>query len=215
MRAVLFDVDGVLLDSWAGYREVWGRWCALRGVDLELAWAATLGRRPVETVAEVAPYLNPAAEYLVLQQLLADCAAALPAFAAAKPLLDQLPAGAWAVVTSGQRQAVMSRFASAGLPLPAVLVDSDDVTAGKPSPEGFLLAARLLRVDRADCLVVEDAPAGVRAGKAAGMTVLAVASTHDPAELAEADDVRTSLAEATPAVLHWLRPQGTPVARGR
>jgi sugar-phosphatase len=109
----------------------------------------------------------------------------------------------------------MSRFASSGLPLPAVLVDGGDVTDGKPSPEGYLLAARLLRVDAADCLVVEDAPAGVRAGKAAGMTLLAVASTHDPAELAEADDARTSLAEATPAVLQWLRPEGTPVPGGR
>lgn len=109
----------------------------------------------------------------------------------------------------------MSRFASSGLPLPAVLVDGDDVTDGKPSPEGYLLAARQLRVDAADCLVVEDSPAGVRAGKAAGMTVLAVASTHEPAELAEADVVLPSLAEATPAVLQWLRPQGTPVAAGR
>lgn len=215
MRAVLFDVDGVLLDSWAGYREVWGRWCALRGVDLELAWAATHGRRPVETVAEVAPHLSPSAEHRLLQRLLAEATTAFPAFAAAKPLLDQLPAGSWAVVTSGQRQTVVARFASAGLPLPAVLIDGDDVTEGKPSPEGYLLAARLLDTEPADCLVVEDAPAGVRAGKAAVMTVLAVASTHKPAELAEADDVLPSLAEAGPLLLQWLHAKELPGAQHR
>jgi sugar-phosphatase len=72
LRAALFDVDGVLLDSYSGYRQVWSRWCALRDVDLELAWAATHGRRPVETVAEVAPHLAAHDEYLLLQQLLAE-----------------------------------------------------------------------------------------------------------------------------------------------
>jgi sugar-phosphatase len=204
VRGVLFDVDGVLLDSYAGYREVWSRWCALREVDLELAWAATHGRRPVETVAEVAPHLTPEDEYVVLKALLRDVGDLFPAFAEAAPLLHRLPSKSWGVVTSGQRQTVLARFEQQGLPRPSVLVDGDDVSEGKPSPEGYLKAAGLLGVRATDCLVVEDAPAGVRAGKAAGMTVLAVASTHRPDELSSADDVVLCLADAALPVRDWL-----------
>jgi sugar-phosphatase len=204
VRAVLFDVDGVLLDSYSGYREVRSRWCALRDVDLELAWAATHGRRPVETVAEVAPHLIPHDEYLVLQQLLTEVGDCFPAFEAAAPLLRALPKDVSGVVTSGQRAPVLARFAAAGIPEPGVLVDGDDVADGKPSPEGYLLAARRLGARPADCLVLEDAPAGVRAGKSAGMTVLAISSTHLPGELTEADHVAASLAEAGLAVARWL-----------
>lgn len=204
MRAVLFDVDGVLLDSYAGYREVWSRWCALREVDLELTWAATHGRRPIETLAEIAPHLSPEDEYVVLKALLSDVGDLFPAFAGAAPLLHTLPLKSWGVVTSGQRPTVLARFEAHGLPQPPVLVDGDDVTEGKPSPEGYLAAARMLGVRPTDCLVVEDAPAGVQAGKAAGMTVLAIASTHRPEELSDAKDVVLSLADAGQHVRGWL-----------
>lgn len=204
MRAVLFDVDGVLLDSYAGYREVWSRWCALRGLELEATWAVTHGRRPVETVAEVAPHLSPEDEYVVLQRLLAEVGDRFPAFEAAAPLLRTLPPQCWAVVTSGQRSTVLARFRAHGLPQPAVLVDGDDVQQGKPSPAGYLTAAAALGAHAEDCLVVEDAPAGVRAGRAAGMRVLAIASTHRPEELAEADEVVPTLAEAAVPIQQWL-----------
>lgn len=204
MRAVLFDVDGVLLDSYAGYREVWSRWCVLREVDLELAWAATHGRRPVETIAEVAPHLTPDDEYVVLKRLLEEVGDRFPAFEAAAPLLHKLPLNSWAVVTSGQRPTVLARFAAHGLPQPSVFVDGDDVAEGKPSPEGYLKAAELLGVLPADCLVVEDAPAGVRAGKAAGMTVLAIATTHRANELSDADEVVSSLVQAGSRVGDWI-----------
>ena len=204
MRAVLFDVDGVLLDSFAGYREVWSRWCALRGVDRELTWAATHGRRPVDTVAEVAPHLRPEDEYIVLKALLGDVADGFPAFAKAAPLLYSLPVDSWGVVTSGQRGTVLARFKAHGLPQPSVFVDGDDVTEGKPSPQGYLKAARLLGVIPTACLVVEDAPAGVQAGKAAGMTVLAIASTHRPEELSRANHVVPKLADAALLVRRWL-----------
>jgi sugar-phosphatase len=205
VKAVLFDVDGVLLDSYAGYREVWSRWCVLHGVDLELAWAATHGRRPVETIAEVAPHLAPDEEYVVLKGLLAEVGDRFPAFAAAGPLLHSLPPQSWAVVTSGQRPTVLSRFEAHGLPEPSVFVDGNDVAEGKPSPEGYLKAAALLGVRPADCLVVEDAPAGVRAGKAAGMTVLAIASTHGADELSDADEVVPSLVKAGSHIGDWLK----------
>lgn len=204
MRAVLFDVDGVLIDSYDGYREVWSRWCSLRGIDLELAWAATHGRRPVDTVAEVAPHLVPEEEYAVIRGLMADVGDRFPAFPGAAPLLRALPSEAWAVVTSGQRPTVLTRFEEHGLPEPTVFIDSGDVAAGKPSPEGYLKAAALLGVPPAGCLVVEDAPAGVRAGKAAGMTVVAVATTHHLDELADADAAFPSLSQAEPHIRAWL-----------
>lgn len=204
MRAVLFDVDGVLLDSYAGYREVWSRWCVLRGIDRELAWAATHGRRPTETIAEVAPHLTPDDEHVVLQRLLGEVGDRFPAFEAAAPLLRTLPPDSWAVVTSGQRPTVLARFASHDLPRPSVFVDGDDVAEGKPSPEGYLKAAELLGVLPTDCLVVEDAPAGVRAGKAAGMRVLAIASTHRAEQLSAADEVVPSLVQAGPRVHDWI-----------
>lgn len=204
MRVVLFDVDGVLLDSYAGYREVWSRWCLLREIDLEIAWAATHGRRPVETIAEVAPHLSPDEEYVVLKGLLNEVGDRFPPFEAAAPLLHALPSKSWAVVTSGQRSTVLARFEAHGLPDPSVFVDGDDVAEGKPSPEGYLKAAELLGVGPMGCLVVEDAPAGVRAGKAAGMTVLAIASTHSADSLSEADEVVPSLVQAGPHVREWL-----------
>jgi len=204
MRVVLFDVDGVLLDSYAGYCEVWSRWCLLREIDLEIAWAATHGRRPVETIAEVAPHLSPDEEYVVLKGLLNEVGDRFPPFKAAAPLLHALPSKSWAVVTSGQRSTVLARFEAHGLPDPSVFVDGDDVAEGKPSPEGYLKAAELLGVGPMGCLVVEDAPAGVRAGKAAGMTVLAIASTHSADSLSEADEVVPSLVQAGPHVREWL-----------
>lgn len=208
-RAVLFDVDGVLLDSAAGHREVWSRWCALRDVDFELTWTATHGRRPVETVALVAPHLQPDREYRVLTGMLAEVTNEVddvfPPFMGAADLLHALPPGAWGVVTSGQRATILARFEAHGLPRPVVLIDGDAVTAGKPSPQGYLTAARLLDVAPADCLVVEDAPAGVQAGKAAGMTVLAITSTHRGDDLRGADHVTSSLARAALQVKSWLQ----------
>jgi sugar-phosphatase len=197
VRAVLFDVDGVVLDSYAGYRSVWSRWCALRGVDLELAWAATHGRRPTETVAEVAAHLDPQDEYLVLKALLAEAGDVFPAYEAAPALLSALPASGWGVVTSGQRETVLARFEASCIPAPAVLVDGDDVTSGKPSPEGYLKAALLIGAAPEDCLVVEDAPAGVAAGKAAGMTVLALSTTHVRQELSNDQNLWMALGEVT------------------
>lgn len=210
MAAVLFDVDGVLLNSCAGYRGVWSRWCELRGVDFEVAWAATHGRRPVETVAEVAAHLDPREEYLLLRDILAASMDAFPAFPGARPLLVSLPSDLWGVVTSGQRATVLARFVLEGLRAPGVFIDGDDVALGKPAPDGYLQAASRLGVPPDACLVVEDAPAGVLAGKAAGMRVIAIASTHSRSDLNPADHHANSLEEATPFIRAWLT--GPPLA---
>ena len=105
----------------------------------------------------------------------------------AAELLAALPSGSWTVVTSGTRALATGRLAHGGLPIPEQLITADDVERGKPDPQPYLAGAAALGVDPAECLVIEDAPAGIEAGKAAGMTVLAVATTFDEGELAAAD----------------------------
>ncbi len=113
----------------------------------------------------------------------------------AAPLLEALPPGSWGVVTSGTRALATGRLAHGGLPIPERLITADDVERGKPDPQPYLAGAAALGVDPAQCLVVEDAPAGIEAGKAAGMTVLALATTFEVRALAAADYVVGSLAD--------------------
>lgn len=206
MTAILFDVDGVLIDSWMAYRTVWSRWAAFHGLDAEVVWAATHGRRPGETVAEVATYLDPVAERLALDRLVGDAERDFVAFPGATALLAELPAGRWAVVTSGAARPTRHRLARTGLPVPEVLVGGDDVPVGKPDPECFLLAARRLGVAPAAALVVEDSPAGIAAAHAAGMQALAVTTTHTAEQLTGADVVVPDLEAAREHVRRWLRP---------
>ena len=203
-RAVLFDVDGVLLDSYAGYQLVWSQWCLLRAVDFNLTWAATHGRRPTETIAEVAPHLNPHEEYLVLAGMLAEVEDQLELFPAAHRLLPNLTHEVWGLVTSGRRGTVVRRLTAAGLPVPMVVIDGDDVAVGKPDPSCYLAGAARLGVPPGRCLVVEDAPAGIAAGKAAGMCVLAVATTHPLGDLVLADQCVRSLDDAVGWIEAWL-----------
>ncbi|MGW4806506.1 HAD-IA family hydrolase [Kitasatospora sp. NPDC004272] len=207
--AVLFDVDGVLLDSLPAYRRIWTAWAALRALDAEHVWRHTFGRRPEDTVREVAPALDPAAERRVLTGLMhREGDAAFPAADGAAELLTALRPGGWALVTSGVRDPVRRRFALAGLPLPAVQVYGDDVREAKPHPEPYLLAARRLGVDPRRCLVVEDAPAGVAAGAAAGCTVIGLTLSHPPAALPGAALCAPSLRAAGAELARLLGPGG-------
>jgi sugar-phosphatase len=206
---VLFDADGVLVDSHRGYRTVWERWSLLHGLDPVSVWAATHARRPVDTIGDVAPHLDAGAEYARLVEYVAESAGAFPVYPGAAALLGLLPAHRWAVVTSGDAVSVRARMTAGDLPLPAVLVDGHSVSRGKPDPEGYLLAAHRLGVCSSQCLVVEDAPAGVRAGREAGATVLALTTSHDAGQLQQADAVVDSLAQAQPRILAWLA--GAPV----
>jgi sugar-phosphatase len=118
--------------------------------------------------------------------------------------LTGLPAGRWGIVTSAKGDNVRERFRVAGLPAPDVLIDNGAVSTGKPSPEGYLAGAVALGADPPDCLVVEDAPAGITAGVAAGMRVLAVATTHSVAEISDAHAWASSLEVAAPEIRGWL-----------
>ena len=186
VAALLFDCDGVLVDSAASVERAWRRWAAERGLDEDAVVAIAHGRRTEDTLRDLGFSDDLAAEVERLEGAEVADAASVSAFPQAAALLPSLPQEAWAVVTSGTHALVTSRLAAAGLPLPSVLVTAEDVAAGKPDPEGYLEAARRLGRPPADCLVIEDAPAGVQAALAAGMRVVALPTTHPREELAAA-----------------------------
>ncbi|MEM6107097.1 HAD-IA family hydrolase [Mycobacterium sp. 050272] len=193
-KRVLFDIDGTLVDSTATVERSWGTWADEYGVDYDEVLKVCHGRRTEDTVAQfVAPAQRAAAtaRLLALQESAdLDGVLALPG---AHRLLDALPPGHWAAVTSGPRSLMAARLAAARLPAPMLLIGAEDVSFGKPDPESYLKAAAALGFEARECLVVEDAPAGVGAGRAAGAQVLAVTTTHHAAELVDADVVVTDL----------------------
>lgn len=183
--AIVFDLDGVLVDSTALVEQQWRRWASARGLRAEPFLRVCHGRRAVETIRLAAPQLDAEAEVAAFGpgEEGSEAPAAIPPVAGAARLLAALPLWSWGVATSGPRSVAGSRLRRAGLPVPPVLVCAEDVTRGKPSPDAYLKAARDLDVSPADCLVVEDAPAGVEAARAAAMPVIAVTTTHRPDQL--------------------------------
>ncbi|MBF9129656.1 HAD-IA family hydrolase [Plantactinospora sp. S1510] len=193
---VLFDVDGVLLDTVEIYQDIWGTWARRRSLDVAHVLGLMHGRRTEDLLSRVAPQLDVATECAELDGLMRERIELVRPAPTARVLLESLHDRPWAIVTSGNRWSVRLSFESCGLPLPQVQVYGEEVPAGKPSPDCYLMAAERLGISAADCLAVEDAPAGILAAKRAGCTVLAIASTHDPAELGAADMCLPTLAHA-------------------
>ncbi|MFF3752425.1 HAD-IA family hydrolase [Streptomyces sp. NPDC002018] len=178
-RAVLFDLDGVLVDSSPVIDRVWRVWAERHGVPWDVVVPLLPGRRASETVALLAPQLDAVAEGAELERVQAADLAGIRACPGAVELTEELsartPALPWAIVTSGSRGTATSRLRAMGFRIPAVLVTADDVAQGKPAPEGYLSAAEQLGVPPRDCLVVEDAAVGVSAARAAGARVAGIA----------------------------------------
>jgi sugar-phosphatase len=193
--AILFDLDGVLMDSRVCVERHWTRWANSRGIDLALVLAEAHGRRTTDTIRAVAPSLDIEAEARLLEAAEAVDFDGVTTLPGAAELLEALPSGSWTVVTSGTRALATGRLAQGGLPIPPQLITADDVERGKPDPQPYLAGAAVLGLDPAVCLVVEDAPAGIQAGKAAGMTVLTVTTTFEASALMAADYVVASLAD--------------------
>jgi sugar-phosphatase len=145
----------------------------------------------------MAPHLNAEQEGRIREAQEGIDTDGLEVYRAANELLESLPARSWAVVTSGNRLTAATRLKYGGFPTPPILVTAEDVQPGKPDPEGFLLAARRLSVQPEQCVVIEDAPVGIEAARAAGMRVIAVATTHSPQALARADIVAHEIANVT------------------
>jgi sugar-phosphatase len=181
--ALLFDLDGVLIDSSTAIVRNWRAWADRHGIDVTQIMQVMHGVRSVETIRAVAPQLDAAQEaaWLTVREV-ADTDGVVPMPGACQ-LLAALPADSWTIVTSGNADLASARLKAAGLPVPAQIVTADDVTQGKPAPEPYLLGASRLGIVPERCIVVEDAPAGIQAGRSAGMRVLGIVSTHAAAEV--------------------------------
>jgi len=177
--AILFDMDGTLTDSIAAANRVWTRWSLSHGLDPGKVLPIIHGVRSGDTIRRLnVPGLDVEKETEVVKQAEIDDVEGVVAIKGAPAFLEALPPDRWAVVTSAPRELALRRFAAAGLPVPRVLVSAEDVTRGKPAPDGFLQAARLLDVAADKCLVFEDTAAGVAAAEAAGAAVVVVNATH-------------------------------------
>jgi sugar-phosphatase len=185
VRGILFDSDGVLIDSTAAVEATWRAFAGWYGLPAAELLATVHGRRSQDVIESYADRLPVSADE-ALRRLLADAvggAATMSVLPGAARVLAGLPPRGWAVVTSGTRQVASARLAAAGLPEPPVLITAEDVPAGKPDPAPYRLAATRLGLDPADCLAIEDAPAGLASARAAGCRTLALLTTHRAEDL--------------------------------
>lgn len=178
-RALLFDMDGTLVDSTAVVERQWKIWGDRHGIPLSQILDLSHGRPSLETIRLLAPHLpDPEAEADEHHRREELDTEGIIAVAGAHELIAQLQDHQWAVVTSAPRALALIRIRAAGLPDPPLLVSADIISRGKPDPEGYLLAAAQLNVDPADCLVFEDTPVGLEAARRAGMPAIALATTY-------------------------------------
>jgi sugar-phosphatase len=203
-RGILFDMDGVLISSTGADERCWLQWAKHHGMEGTFSLQSTHGRRGIDTLQALRPDLDAAVELRRLEDYDAEDYSGLIILPGVEKLLASLSAGSWTIVTSATTRLLEGRLQHAGLPIPKVLVPAERVAQGKPHPEPYLTGAKLLRLAPADCLVIEDSPAGVASGKAAGCRVLAVLSSHALAQLPGADWYIASLEQVTAA----LQPDG-------
>ena len=190
--AILCDLDGVLVDSGDAVEAVWRDWATEQGLDGEAVARASHGVPTREVIAAVAPHLAAAEEAARVERL--HAATGGEALPGAADLLALAPSASVAVVTSGSHELASARLRAAGLAAPVIVVTADAVRRGKPAPDAYLVAAQALGADPADCVVIEDSPAGIAAGRAAQMTVWAVTTTHDADDLESAHRIEADLA---------------------
>lgn len=190
-KALLFDLDGVLADTTALVEATWAEWAESRGLDAGLS-ARVHGRPTAEIIGDIAPGLDPTQEAREIESSQERQIPTVSPVDGALELVASLPAGSWAVVTSGTRAQAAARLAAIGLEPPEVVITSEDIAAGKPDPEPYLTAAARLGATPEQCVVFEDAPAGIESGRAAGMTTIGLTTTMGPELLGGADHVVAS-----------------------
>ncbi|MFZ0480896.1 MAG: HAD family hydrolase [Terriglobales bacterium] len=184
--AMLFDLDGVLIDSTPAVARVWSRWAIAHGFDPEEVVKMAHGRPSRTTIGEFLPNADIQKEDREVERMEMADLDGVVLLPGALRLLESLPADRWTIATSCTRALAEVRLRAAGLPIPKTMVTSSDVKIGKPDPEPYLKAAAMLNRAASDCVVVEDAPAGIRAGKAAGARVIAFLTTSESGELQSA-----------------------------
>jgi mannitol-1-/sugar-/sorbitol-6-phosphatase len=182
-KAILFDMDGTLIDSTEASEFTWRRWALAHHVPFENVLEVHHGRRPEETIAIVAPHLNALEEAKIIYNAQESLIEGIYPIKGAKGFFESVPKDRRAIVTSATRKIVDLRFEIVGLKPPEVCVTAESLKTGKPDPEGYLEAARRLRFEAKECIVFEDAPAGLIAAHRAGMQSVAILSNYTEARL--------------------------------
>jgi sugar-phosphatase len=185
-RGVLFDMDGVLVDSTPAVARVWSGWAREHGFEPEAVVKQAHGRPSIATIRELLPHADHHAEAREVERRELEDLEDVGALPGSAEMLRTLPPNRYAIVTSATRRLAEVRLRAAGVPIPEHFVTATDVKRGKPNPDPYLMGAESLRVQPADCIVIEDAPSGVLAGKAAGARVIALRTTSNDAELGQA-----------------------------
>jgi sugar-phosphatase len=185
-RGVLFDMDGVLVDSTAAVARVWAIWARKHGLDPETVVKIAHGRPSISTIRELLPRADHDAEDREVERMEIEDVEGIVALPGASGLLRALPAKRYAIVTSATRPLAEVRLRAAGFSIPENLVTARDAKRGKPNPDPYIMGAKILGIPPTECVVIEDAPSGVQAGRAAGARVVALRTTATDAELADA-----------------------------
>ena len=179
-RAFLFDMDGTVLNSIAAAERIWTIWALRHGLDVASFLPTIHGVRAIDTVnRQGLPGVDAEAEAAWITQAEIDDVEGVVEIRGAAAFLQSLPASQWAIVTSAPRALALRRMAAAGIPEPEVMVTAENVSVGKPDPAGYRLAAKRLGVEVTDCLIFEDATAGILAAEAAGADLVIITDTHD------------------------------------
>jgi sugar-phosphatase len=192
-KGILFDMDGVLVSSIGSVLRSWRRWAKLYDLPNAEMFEVPHGMRAKDIIKTLLPDVDQQEAVRVIEDLEVEDTADLKVLPGVKTLLEGLPPERWAIVTSSTQRLLMARLGAAGLPIPKRIISGDIVERGKPDPEPYRRGAELLGFLPGECVVVEDAPSGVGAWKAAGCPVLGVLGTHPAEELHEADWVVGSL----------------------
>lgn len=191
--ALLFDLDGVLADSTPSVVRAWSAWARRVGIDPDELLPKVHGRRAIETIRAARPDLDAEAELATLVADETTDNADTEEIPGARALVSGLPPDAWAIVTSGLREVATARLVASGVPIPRVMITAESIERGKPDPDCYLKGAAALGVEPRDCIVVEDAPIGAAAARAAGMRLIALTTTHRADQLEPADLVLPDL----------------------
>lgn len=191
-EAILFDLDGVLVDSTACAGRIWKEWACENGLDPEYMVQIAHGRPTIETVRLVAPHLDAETETAKIEEREVNDVEGLKAVPGAKELIESLPPHRFAIVTSGSRRLATARLRAVGIMVPARMIAADDIVRGKPDPEPYRKGAQLIGFSPRQCLGFEDSPPGIRSAKDAGLAVIGFPTTYPVETLSEADFITDS-----------------------
>lgn len=204
-------MDGTVLNSIAAAERIWAAWALRHGVDVVSFLPTIHGVRAIDTINRLAlPGVDGEAEAAFITEAEIEDVEGIIEVPGAANFLKSLPANQWAIVTSAPKALALRRMAAAGIPEPLVMVTAEDVSAGKPDPAGYRLAARRLGVEPAECLIFEDATVGILAAEAAGAGLIVVTATHDHplqtphATLASYDSVEAHVDQDDQIRLHTI-----------